>query len=73
MTSFLALCITQITGFFASLKLVAWSFFGVRKKRDLERDFTQHPLQVLIAAIFCLIVFVMILGALVRVALRTWT
>lgn len=71
MTSLFTLCLTHIGHFFSSLKLVAWSFFGVRKKRDLERDFKLHPIHILTAAIFAGILFVLALGFAVRLALRT--
>ncbi|KWZ57366.1 MULTISPECIES: DUF2970 domain-containing protein [Burkholderia] len=39
-----------------------WSFFGVRKRRDLEADATQlNPLYVLIAALIGAAVFVGVL------------
>lgn len=73
MRTFLTPCLTHVRHFFASLRLVAWSFLGVRKKRDLERDFALHPLHVLVAAIFALTAFIFILGFCVRLALRAWS
>jgi hypothetical protein len=39
---------------------VGWSFFGVRKAADLERDAGQlNPLHVIIAGVFAAVVFVL--------------
>jgi hypothetical protein len=46
--------------FLRTMQAVAWSFFGVRKSRDLEKDASQlNPLHVVIAGV---------LGALLLVA-----
>ena len=46
-----------------TLKAVGWSFFGVRKARDLERDAVElNPLHVAIAGVLAAALFV---GALV--------
>ena len=38
--------------FLQTMKAVAWSFFGVRKGADLEKDVNQlNPLHVVIAAV----------------------
>jgi len=51
-----------------TLKAVAWSFFGVRKSSEHERDVEQlNPLHVIVAGIVAAAVFV---GALV--ALVSW-
>ncbi|ABC39353.1 DUF2970 domain-containing protein [Burkholderia thailandensis] len=48
--------------FVQTIKAVMWSFFGVRKRRDLEADATQlNPLHVLIAALIGAAVFVGVL------------
>ncbi|GAB2905007.1 DUF2970 domain-containing protein [Paraburkholderia jirisanensis] len=42
-----------------SMRAVMWSFFGVRKRRDLEADATQlNPLHVIAAALICAAVFI---------------
>ncbi len=46
---------------------VAWSFFGVRKSRDLERDARElNPVHIVIAGIVGALVFVLLLVALVN-------
>jgi hypothetical protein len=46
--------------FWGTLKAVGWSFFGVRKAADLERDAGQlNPLHVIIAGVFAAVVFVL--------------
>lgn len=48
--------------FVQTIKAVMWSFFGVRRRRDLEADATQlNPLHVLIAALIGAAVFVGVL------------
>ncbi len=50
-----------------TLGAVAWSFFGVRRSRDLERDVQRlNPIHVIIAGIVGAVVFILILVALVR-------
>jgi hypothetical protein len=45
-----------------SFKAVFWSFFGVRKKRDLERDVARlNPIHVVIAAFLLMGVFIVLL------------
>jgi hypothetical protein len=42
-----------------SFKAVFWSFFGVRKRRDLERDVARlNPIHVVIAAFLMMAVFI---------------
>ncbi len=49
-----------------TLRAVAWSFFGVRKGRDLERDASElNPLHVVIVGVACAALFVVALVALV--------
>ncbi|WP_175836632.1 DUF2970 domain-containing protein [Burkholderia anthina] len=51
-----------------ALKAVLWSFFGVRKRRDLEADATQlNPLHVLLVALIAAGVFIGVLILIVRV------
>ena len=50
-----------------TLLAVFWSFFGVRKSRDLERDVGElNPLHVIVAGIIAAAVFVLALVTLVR-------
>lgn len=50
-----------------TIKAVMWSFFGVRKRRDLEADATQlNPLHVLIAALIGAALFVGVLVLIVH-------
>ena len=45
--------------FAESFKAVFWSFFGVRKRRDLERDVARlNPIHVVIAAFLMMAVFI---------------
>ena len=45
-----------------SMKAVFWSFFGVRKRRDLEADATQlNPLHVLAAALISVAILIGVL------------
>ena len=44
------------------MKAVFWSFFGVRKRRDLEADATQlNPLHVLAAALISVAILIGVL------------
>ncbi|ACQ95664.1 DUF2970 domain-containing protein [Burkholderia pseudomallei] len=53
--------------FVQTIKAVMWSFFGVRKRRDLEADATQlNPLHVLIAALIGAALFVGVLVLIVH-------
>ena len=53
--------------FFQTLRAVAWSFFGVRRSTDYERDVTQlNPVHVIIAGIIGAALFVVALVLLVR-------
>ncbi|MEO6896174.1 MAG: DUF2970 domain-containing protein [Caldimonas sp.] len=46
---------------------VFWSFFGVRKSRDLERDVGElNPLHIVIAGVVAAAIFVTVLVTLVR-------
>ena len=54
--------------FLATMKAVLWSFFGIRKRSDYERDSAQlNPLHVIIAGVIGAAVFVGILVMVVRV------
>jgi len=53
--------------FGATLKAVFWSFFGVRKKSDYEKDAQQlNPVHVIIAGILGAIVFIATLLIIVK-------
>jgi Protein of unknown function (DUF2970) len=53
--------------FFQTLKAVAWSFFGVRRGAEYERDIAQlNPVHVIIAGILAALVFVVGLVVLVN-------
>jgi hypothetical protein len=50
-----------------SFKAVAWSFFGVRRARDYERDVSQlKPQHVIVAGLVAAALFVALLVLLVR-------
>jgi len=50
-----------------TLLAVAWSFFGVRKSKDLERDMRElNPLHLVVAGILVAALFVGVLIALVN-------
>lgn len=54
------------------MKAVAWSFFGVRKHRDLEQDATRlNPVHLVIAAIVGGLIFVAGLLLLVQCVLSS--
>ena len=53
--------------FFQTLRAVAWSFFGVRKAADLEKDVNQlNPVHVVIAGVIGALVLVAVLATLVN-------
>jgi hypothetical protein len=55
------------SSFGQSMKAVLWSFFGVRKRRDLEADATQlNPLHLIIAALLAAAIFIGVLIAVVH-------
>jgi hypothetical protein len=48
--------------FLQTLKAVAWSFFGVRKSADYEKDVTQlNPVHVVVAGVLAALLFVVLL------------
>ena len=50
-----------------TLRAVAWSFFGVRKSSEYEKDVSQlNPVHVIIAGVIAAIVFIVALIVLVR-------
>jgi hypothetical protein len=53
--------------FWRTLLAVAWSFFGVRKSKDLERDVSElNPLHLVIAGVIVAALFVVALIVLVN-------
>jgi hypothetical protein len=53
--------------FWQTMRAVAWSFFGVRKAADLEKDVTQlNPVHVVIAGVIGALVFAGALATLVN-------
>ena len=55
--------------FGATMKAVFWSFFGIRKRSDYERDSASlNPLHVIIAGLIGVLIFIGVLIALVRIA-----
>jgi hypothetical protein len=53
--------------FLQTMRAVAWSFFGVRKSRDLERDVAElKPLHVVLVGLAVAAVFVVALVLLVN-------
>jgi len=55
-----------------TLLAVVWSFFGVRKAKDLERDVSElKPLHVVIAGVLVAALFVGVLFVLVQWVIRS--
>jgi hypothetical protein len=55
--------------FWASMKAVFWSFFGIRKRSDYEKDSASlNPLHVVIAGLIGVLLFIGVLVVLVRIA-----
>jgi hypothetical protein len=53
--------------FAATVKAVLWSFFGVRKRRDYEKDAAQlNPVHVLVAGVAAVALFILILLTIVH-------
>jgi hypothetical protein len=53
--------------FWQTMRAVAWSFFGMRKAADLEKDVTQlNPVHVVIAGVIGALVFAGALATLVN-------
>jgi len=54
--------------FAATMKAVFWSFFGVRKRSDYERDATNlNPVHVIIAGLIGAAIFVIVLIVIVKI------
>jgi hypothetical protein len=55
-------------GFFATMRAVRWSFFGVRKRSGYEQDAEQlNPVHVIIAGIIAAAIFVLVLLLVVKI------
>ena len=53
--------------FLQTMQAVAWSFFGVRKSRDYERDVSQlNPVHLVIAGVIGALLFIVLLLLLVN-------
>jgi hypothetical protein len=53
--------------FLQTMRAVAWSFFGVRKSADLEKDVSRlNPVHVVIAAVAGAVLFIVVLLVLVN-------
>jgi hypothetical protein len=53
--------------FLQTMRAVAWSFFGVRKSADLEKDVTHlNPVHVVIAGVAGAVLFIVVLVVLVN-------
>jgi hypothetical protein len=48
------------------LKAVFWSFFGVRRRRDLESDASLNPLHLIAAGVIGAALFIIVLLVVVR-------
>jgi hypothetical protein len=54
--------LSAVASVIRSMRAVLWSFFGVRKGKEHERDFASlNPLHVIIAGFVCAAVFIGIL------------
>jgi hypothetical protein len=55
--------------FGATMKAVFWSFFGIRKRSDYEKDSANlNPVHVVIAGLIGVLLFIGVLVMLVRIA-----
>jgi hypothetical protein len=60
-----------VSSFMKSVRAVLWSFFGVRKGKDHERDLASlNPLHVVVAGFVCMAVFIAILLTVVHLVTR---
>ncbi len=58
--------------FAATLKAVFWSFFGVRKRQDYEKDAAQlNPVHVIIAGLIGAALFITVLVFIVKMVVST--
>jgi hypothetical protein len=57
----------QKTSFVRLVKAVFWSFFGVRRRADLESDAAQlNPLHLIVAGVIGAVLFIVVLLLVVR-------
>ncbi|WP_244848805.1 DUF2970 domain-containing protein [Caballeronia sp. SL2Y3] len=62
---------TQGGGFVKLVKAVFWSFFGVRRRADLENDAAQlNPLHLIAAGVIGAALFIVVLLVIVRAVVR---
>ena len=62
---------TKTASFGRTVKAVLWSFFGVRKGSDYERDAAQlNPVHVIVAALIGALIFVVVLILIVKSVVR---
>jgi hypothetical protein len=54
------------SSFLRLLKAVFWSFFGVRRRRDLESDASLNPLHLIAAGVIGAALFIVVLLVVVR-------
>ena len=52
--------------FLRLLKAVFWSFFGVRRRTDLESDASLYPLHLIAAGVIGAVLFIVVLLVVVR-------
>ena len=58
---------TRKMSFVATLKAIFWSFLGIRKKSDYEKDAAQlNPVHVIIAGVIGALIFVSVLITIVK-------
>ena len=63
----LAAAVRRKGSFLRTMQAVGWSFFGVRKGRDLERDVSElNPLHIVIAGVVAAALFVVAIVGLVN-------
>jgi hypothetical protein len=54
-------------GFWSTLRAVMWSFFGIRRRKDYQRDATSlDPKAVIVAGVLAGVIFVLTIVAFVR-------
>jgi len=67
MTGDLKQAVRRKGSFLRTMQAVAWSFFGVRKGSDLEKDVSQlNPVHVIIAGVIGAAIFIVLLLLLVN-------
>jgi hypothetical protein len=57
-------------GFWATVRAVLWSFVGIRKRRDYQRDAAElNPVAVVVAGILGGVIFVLTLVVIVNIVI----